>query len=184
MAKTIKHVFGNRIELHIPLSDRAVSVTDGNASESIADLYPTGKMSLRLSKGYGSYNYDVPATVSGNTVVIVDNGTIPVGTWSMELVGTYPDGKPLRWKKNVILEVVDATADGGDYTNDEVDVLAYYPIIEGRWSAIVIDGGKIYLEVGGRLGEDDDPNDGKAMISTGYGEGHVERENGKIILYI
>ena len=183
MAK-IKHVFGNRIELHIPLSDRAVSVTDGNASESIADLYPAGKIALRLSKGYGSYNYDVPATVSGNTIVIVDNGTIPVGAWSMELVGTYSDGKPLRWKKNVILEVVDATADGGDYGNDEVDVLAYYPIIEGRGSAIVITDDAVYLETGSGVGEDDDPDDDEATAHTGYGEGSVEVSDNEVTLYI
>lgn len=182
MARKIKHVFGNRIELRIPLTEREVSVSDGSVSTRDTILVPTVRISVRLSKGYGSYNYDVPATVSENVVVMVDNGTIPVGTWSIEVVGSYAD-QPFRYKRDIVLEVVDATEDGGDYANDEVDVLAYYPVVNGRSSAVVITDDAVIVEVGGRIGADDD-EDEAATVYNDYGEGSVELGDDAVTIYI
>lgn len=184
MAKKIKHVYGNRIELHFPLTERVVTVTDGNVSTNDVDLVPK-EIAVRFSKGYGSRNIDVRANINENTVVMIDDGTIPVGTWAIELVGTMSDrsGTPFRYKKSVVLEVVDTTEECGDYGNEEVDVVAYYPVINGRTSAVVITDDAVIVEVGGVIGADDD-GDGAATVYNNYGEGYVEESDEAVTIYI
>lgn len=185
MAKKIKHVFGNRIELHIPLTEREVTVNDGSVITDDISLVPQGNVSVRFSKGYGSYNFDVPATIEDNSVVMVDDGTIPIGTWAVEVVGTTTgrSGRPFRFKRNVILEVVDATEDGGDYANNETDVIAYYPVINGRSSAVVITDEEVILQVGGHIATDDDGDD-EATVNADYGAGSITETDDEIIINI
>lgn len=182
MARTIKHVQGNHIELRFPLDERTVSVNDGSVVSSNTDLYPEGNVAVRFSKGYGSYNFDLPATIEGNVVVMTDDGTIPVGTWSVSIVGSSENG-PFRYKRNVVLEVVDTTDEGGDYSNDEADVLAYYPVVNGRSSAVVVTEDEVRLQIGGHIATDDDGDD-EATIRDEYGAGSVTETDDEIIINI
>lgn len=182
MARKIKHVQGNRIELRFPLDERTVSVNDGSVAASDTDLIPVGKVAVRLSKGYGSYNFDVPATTDGNVVVMTDDGTIPVGSWSLSIVGGSANG-PFRYKRNVVLDVVDTTDEGGDYANDEADVLAYYPVINGRSSAVIVTDDEVILQIGGHIATDDDGDD-EATVKDEYGAGSVTETDDEIIINI
>lgn len=181
MAKKIKHVFGNRLRLQIRMTYHEVAVNSGNVNEFNVSLYPL-EVSVRFSKGYGSYNYDVPATYMGDVVTMEDNGTIPVGTWAISVVGVAM-GIPFRYKRDVFLEVVDATEDGGDYANDEVDVLAYYPIVNGRSSAVVITENSVMLQIGGRIGTDEDGDD-ENTLNAEYGDGSITETDDEIIINI
>lgn len=182
MARKIKHVQGNRIELRFPLDERTVSVNDGSVAASDTDLIPVGKVAVRLSKGYGSYNVDIPATIEGSVVVMTDDGTIPVGTWAVSIVGSSANG-PFRYKRNVVLEVVDATDDGGDYATDEADVLAYYPVINGQSSAVIVTDDEVILQIGGHIATDDDGDD-EATVRDEYGAGSVTETDDEIIINI
>ena len=123
--------------------------------------------------------------IEENAVVMDDNGTIPIGTWSIEVVGTVAgrSGRPFRFKRNVMIEVVDATEDGGDYANEEADVLAYYPVVNGRSSAVVITDDEIMLQVGGNIATDDDGDD-EATINAEYGAGSITETDDEIIINI
>ena len=183
--KIIQHIRGNYICMKMTLTERTVTTVNGVTEESDSSIVPSKNAPVKVlfSQGYDSVALDAEFMNDGR-VKVEDNGTLGIGKYSIEILCRDISGHPLRFKKKTTLNVVDATAEGGQYNTDEFDVIAYYPVINGMRSAIFIENGKIYLEVGGRVGEDDDPNDGKAMISTGYGEGYVAREDGKIILYI
>lgn len=179
----IRHIQGNRLEIHVPLSERTVTSTDGNVDTHETAIEPSN-VTVRLYKR-GIARYDLTPTINGNMLVIVDNGTIQLGKYDIEIFGTVTVGnRPLRFKECNLLHVVDATDQGGEYDTDEYNVIAYYPFIQGREHAIVIDGDKVYMEIGGNFGADDDPTDNKATIFTGYGEGTISIEDNKVILDI
>lgn len=175
----IRHVCGNYIRFEIPF---LVRTSNGGGTHTDTGFIPNGDVVFEFIAGVRRVKYT--ATKVGNVAVVEDNGTLPVGVYNIDVKWRDANNRPLHYMQRTILEVVESSDAGGVYNTDEFDVIAYYPVIGGERSAIVIENGKIYLEVGGRFGEDDDPNDGKAMITTGTGEGRVERENGKIILYI
>lgn len=183
--KIIRHIRGNYICMKLSLTERTVTTVNGTTDESDAAFVPSRHSPVKVlfSQGYDTVVLDAELMNDGR-VKVEDNGTLGVGKYSIEILCRDTSGHPMRFKKKAVLVVADSTDEGGDYDTNEFDVIAYYPVINGMQSAVVIEDGKIYLEVGGRFGEDDDPDDGKAMISTGYGEGRVVRENGKIILYI
>ncbi len=178
----LRHPRGNVLQLSFHLAQRRVKVVDGVNDTAEADFIHSGDVKVEFTSGKVSTTF--LATMDGNKATVENVGMLPIGTYGIALLMKDSQGRPQKFKKRTILEVVEFTEEGGVYDTDEMDVEAYYPVISGHKSAIVIEGNKIYLEVGGRFGEDDDPDDGKAMISTGYGDGYIERENGKIILYI
>lgn len=185
MAKTrIKHVFGNRIIMRIPLTGRTVTVTDSNVNKSDEAITPTEAV-VRFEKGYGSVRHDVAATIAGNVVIMVDDGTIPIGTWDITVITQDSSTKPslpLRYKQNAVLDVVDSTADGGSYGNDEVDVLAYYPVINGRSSAVVI--GDDYVTIYADRGLQADIDNEGVNLRVGYGESQVEVGEDNVSIHI
>lgn len=178
----IRHVQGNYLELRIPLTRRMVTSIDGNVDEQNATTV-LRDVTVRLWRR-GIARYEFTPTINDNVATVVDQGRIELGKYEIEILYKDELDHPLRYKKRAILDVVEDTADGGEYNTNEYDLIAYYPIVEGREQAIVLDGDKVYMEVGGHFGADDDPTDNKATIFTGYGEGQIVIENNKVILEI
>lgn len=178
----IRHVCGNYIQFKIPLNVRATTTNDVGVTDVDDAIAPVGKVTLELFAGVRRMKYT--ATIQNSVAIVEDNGALPLGVYSIRVRWRDANNHPMSYTKRNILEVIESFDAGVKYDTDEYDIQAYYPIVNGLRSAIVIENGKIYLEVGGHFGEDDDPNDRKAMITTGYGEGYIEREEGKIILNI
>lgn len=181
----IRHIRGNYIEIRVPLSCLTLTSIDGNVDRETGPFRPS-KIVVRLWKG-GIARYDLAPTISDNMLIFRDYGQIALGTYDIEILSEDQDFRPalpMRFKKQAFLYVADCTGDGGEFDTNEFNVIAYYPVIEGREHAIVIDGDKVYIEVGGHFGADDDPTDNKATIFTGYGEGQIVLENNKVILEI
>lgn len=70
------------------------------------DYYPSAsdKLSVNIKGQYLTYR--IPATFSGNVVYAVDNGTLPVGFYGVEIIIIKEDGSHLRSMWCNIIEIV------------------------------------------------------------------------------
>ena len=175
MKTIIQHTRGNRIEIVVPLSKIKVASTDGNVKREESSLDPHGKTVVRLYRG-GIACYEFTPTINGNFVSMVDEGTILSGRYSIEVLCADSQGRPMRYKKfdDPIIEVNEYTAGGGVYDTNEYNVIAYYPIVKGRESAILIEEDGVSIIEGGNFGGDEDYTDDFADVSAIFGEGSVE----------
>ena len=176
--KIIRHVCGNYIRFEIPFLVResnGVTYTDSGFT-------PNGGVVVYLIAGVRRVRYT--ATMVGNVAVVEDNGTLPVGVYCIDVMWRDAYNRPLHFVKSTILEVVESSEAGGKYDTDEFDVIAYYPVIGGVRSAIVIGENDITINEGGRFGGDDTPADEYADVSATYGSGRVEITDDEIILNI
>lgn len=186
MAKTIiKHIQGNPITIAFPIMEREKELTDGSLVGTDTENAIQGDVWVILSMGLMVRQYR--ATVQGNYIIITDHGHLPVGKYDIDVRFDVTIGGityPMRYYENDILHVVNATQDGEVYESTDYDVLAYYPVVNGRGGAIVITEDAVYLETDSGIGGDDDPEDGEATAYTGYGDGRVEVSENEVTLYI
>lgn len=177
----IRHVCGNYIRIVIPLVRKAVSVTDRGVVETETPYNYLDKLKVEFSAGTRRIIKD--AVVNGNVAIVEDNGTMPIGTYQICILFRDRE-KPMRYKKRTVLEVVENTEAGGVYDTDEFDVVAYYPVIRGMRSAVVIGDDDVSIIEGGKFGEDDTPGDEYADINATYGGGSVEIDEDFVTLNI
>lgn len=180
----ISHPYGNYISLSFPISMRAVTVIDGveNAEEIETDLSNNlvGKPIVELSRGNKVLRFE--CEIFQNKVVFSDSGKLQIGSYDISILLNYGE-QQLRYKKRTVLKIVDETANGGQYENDEFDVIAIYPIINGRSIAISFVDGQVRISENGKFQGDDKPNNGRADITAKQGEGYLVFEEGKAKLY-
>jgi len=109
---TIRHVFGNTLRLAIPLTLRTVMLVDGTVTTTDSDFTPTGNVVVVF--GQTARQVEFPASMrDGNVAVVVDYGTLPIGTYSITVLTHDSDGNPMRFKQRTVVKVVDATIDAG-----------------------------------------------------------------------
>lgn len=183
MKTIIQHTRGNRIELLFPLSKMKITSTDGNVTREETSLTPFGNVIVRLYRG-GIACYDFTPVVKENVLSVVDNGAILSGKYSIEILSHDSQNRPMRYKTIALLEVNETTAQGGTYDTNEFNVIAYYPFIRGRESAILIDEDEVSIIEGGRFGGDEDDTDDFADVSAIFGEGSVEVDDQYVTLNI
>ena len=182
-ATVIKHVYGNEITMIIPLTRRHVELRSGTSIVSDDSQLPKlEKAVVRFSKGAIKLDFD--AHIESNAVMVRDKGTIPIGTYSITVLCEDYDGRPMRFKQSTVLDVVDTTDEGGMYDPDEFDVIAYYPIINGRSSAVIIGSDDVTITEGKNFGSDDTPYDEYADINAIIGDGQVQVTDNEVILTI
>lgn len=177
----IRHVQGNVLRLSAPITKRTVTLVNGSKQVTNTDIIPSGDVSIELNKGGVPFTFI--ADMEGNMASIEDKGILPIGVYSITILFQDAEGNPYRYKKNAVLRIVDTTAEGEVYDSEEFNVIAYYPVIEGRSSAIVVTDDSVYLEVGGKIGADDD-EDEEATLYNDYGEGSIEETDDEIVIYI
>lgn len=100
--KILRWVYGNKLSLAIPLQSETMTPS-GVVKE---DYYPSAsdKLSVNIKGQYLTYR--IPATFSGNVVYAVDNGTLPVGFYGVEIIIIKEDGSHLRSMWCNIIEIV------------------------------------------------------------------------------
>lgn len=127
------HPAGNVLELGIPLVVRSVR-ENGETKKTETAFVPSSDAVVKVlfSNGYDTIVRDGEAR--GNVVHVQDRGKLGIGKYSIEVVCHGRTGMPLRFKQRTVLEIVDATADGGVYDTDEMSVTAHYPVIGGGGS--------------------------------------------------
>ena len=110
----IPHVQGNVLMLAIPLQREIVSLVNGRVDISYEDFVPTGPVTVVLT--CGNYAAKYKATMDDeltNVAHIEDNGTLPVGVYSITIRCRDENTKPMRYKKRAVVNVVDTTAEAG-----------------------------------------------------------------------
>lgn len=110
----IPHVQGNVLTLAIPLQREIVSLVNGQVDISYEDFVPTGPVTVVLT--CGNYAAKYKATMDDeltNVAHIEDNGTLPVGVYSITIRCRDENTKPMRYKKRAVVNVVDTTAEAG-----------------------------------------------------------------------
>ena len=181
----ITHPQGNLINLAFPITTRAVTVVDGeeNVEEVEQDLSNglVGKPIVELSRGKKVLRFE--GEIFENKVNFTDFGKLPVGTYDITILLDWGDTK-MRYKQRTVLQIVDTTAEAGQYENDECNVVAVYPIIKGRSIAISIADGQVRISENGTFQGDDKPNNGRADITAKQGDGYLVIEDGKAKLHI
>lgn len=141
----IPHVQGNVLELTIPLELTIARVVNGQISKTTEQYVPTNPVTVVLESGM--FSKKLEAEVDGHLVHVIDNGTLPVGVYSITVFTRDENCKPLRFKKKTVVEVFDTTEAAGITPGVEFE--------SAQWilDAAVFFGG---ISVNG-IGEESDP---------------------------
>lgn len=178
----LRHVKGNVIEMLIPLTRVYDVVTNGVLKQSETG-FPIHDVVVNFIKiGSGEVFGFKPSIQNVNVARIVDKGTLPLGTYSIEVSFVGIDNNPYRYKQNTILKIVDTTEDGCSYETDEFDVKAYYAVIKGRSSGITITDDAVIIQEGAGYKGDDTPNDNYADIIAEYGTSSLQITSDEVII--
>lgn len=162
----IRHPQGNVLELTIPLTKITARTVNG-VTTTRENEFPFYDVVVSFIRGNKTYDYKPKMSV--NIATITDYGTLPLGTYSIEIRGRGIDGIVTRYKQNTVLVIVDATKDGCVYNTDEFDVKAHYTMVKGRTSAILVGDTNVDISEGGTYQGDANPNDGYADMTAAYG---------------
>lgn len=182
----IRHPMGNYIQFLFPVTTRAVAVVDGVQSieDTERDLSQglVKKPVLELAKGKTVFSYE--GDLFQNKITFTDWGKLPLGIYDITLFLDWGEGGQMRYKKRTLLQIVDETEAGGQYENDEFNVIAVYPIIKGKTTAIIIGDDDVIISEAGQFKGDDTPNDSYADVTAIYGESSIEVKDDEVILTI
>ena len=107
----IPHVQGNVLRLAIVLQVEMVTCVEGKVEKTYTDFIPTGSVKVVLAKSYHAYEF--AATMQGNVAMLEDKGTLPVGVYSITVLCRDEAGNPMRFKKDCVVSVYDATCEAG-----------------------------------------------------------------------
>lgn len=173
--------YGNNWTLMFPLTSVSVNVTNGVVSKSDR-TFPIFDVKVVLVRG--KHEYDYPPTISTNVITIRDDGQLPIGTYDIVISYRGTDGQQYRLKQRTMLRIFDAAKDGGEYENDEVDIITHYPTIRGRISAIDVTDSEVFITEGRGYSGDNTPNDGNADISAEYGSNQMTINEDEVIITI
>lgn len=180
MTKTIiLHIQGNEITIGFPIQEVTTVLTDGSRSTAaeengIADVW------VVLRRGLLVRQYR--ATVIDNLVYITDKGHLLCGEYDIEVYYDSIDEHHMKFVEEKMLCVVRTTAEGQKYQSSDYDVVAYYPVIRGRASAVVIGDGHVRLYAGRGLNAD--LADGAVNLRAGYGNSEIEVTDNNVNIHI
>jgi len=126
MSTQIKHVKGNVLSLHIPLTIQIRTMVDGQETVITEDFYPSPDYpTYVVLKKSGGLDKKFKATVDGYVASMVDMGTLSVGLYQLEVLCSDNDGNPYRYMVRAIIDIVDATIDAGIVAGIEFDSEEY-----------------------------------------------------------
>ena len=117
----IRTVQGNELRLMIPLQVKYMNTVDGETVVRTEDFYPSSEypVMVRLIGTYRPVVLD--ASVKGNVVTAVDNGTLAVGSYNVEVKCQDDDGHPCRFAAPCVVSVVRYTKDADIELGTEFD---------------------------------------------------------------
>lgn len=183
MAK-IKHIKGNALTLHVLLGHKEITHQNGNTGTVFEEFYPNSDYPTVVTLKNGVVSRRYAADVTGNSATIQDKGFLPLGTYAVEVTCRNDDAIPMRFSMSTVIEVVNDTADGGQYSGTEFDVYDDYLLPKPNVGAVIIADGYVNITEGFSLYEDQDPSDDYADINAGVGEGSISINNGYIDITI
>lgn len=180
MAKTIiLHIQGNEITIGFPIQEITCVLTDGSHSTTAED---NGLADVWVVLRHGLLVKQYRATIIDNLVYITDKGHLLCGEYDIEVYYDSIDEHHMKFVEEKMLCVVRTTADGQKYQSSDYDVVAYYPVIQGRASAVVIGNGTVALMAGRGLNAD--LADGAVNLRAGYGNSEIEVTDNSVNIHI
>ena len=180
MATKILHTQGNEITIGFPVGEVYADLRDGTLDKHTEDNI-IGDTWVVLRRGLLVRQYR--ASVSFNYVHFTDKGHLPCGEYDIEVYYDSADGgHHMRLAYEKILRVTNTTDEGQTYQSSDYDVMAYYPVINGRASAVVISNGMVELMAGRGLKAD--IGDHSVNLRAGHGDSTIEIENNEININI
>ena len=181
MATKILHIQGNEITIGFPVGEVYADLRDGTLDKHVLDRVIDDPTWVVLRRGLLVRQYR--ATASFNYVHFTDTGHLPCGEYDIEVYYDSEDeGHHMRLAYEKILRVVSTTDEGQQYQSSDYDVMAYYPVINGRASAVIISNGTVALMAGRGLKAD--LADNSVNLRTGYGDSQVDVTNTNVNINI
>lgn len=120
----IKHVFGNPLQIAIPLTQRIRTLVDGQEIERTEDFFPSGAVKVVLRSYIRTYEYI--ATMDGNVAIITDDkGEVSSGLYGVTITCLDQEGKPRRFARADAIKIVTYTADAGIEAGVEFNAETY-----------------------------------------------------------
>lgn len=181
MGKTkILHTQGNQITIGFPVTEVYADLINGKLDINNNDNL-LGDTWVVLRRGILVRQYR--ASVSFNYVHFTDMGHIPCGEYDIEVYyDSRDEGHHMRLKHEKILCVVDSTDEGQVYDSTDYDVTTYYPVIQGRASAVIIGSDYVALVAGNGLNADISEN--SVNLRAGYGDSTIDIDNNNVNIRI
>ena len=177
----ITHPQGNLITIAIPMTSIMAAVTNGRESKTEWN-FPIYNVRVALTRGKKQVKYT--PRVSVNAVTFTDNGELPVGTYDIIITYTGTDAQPYTWRRDSLLRIIETMPSGGKYTNDEMDVIARYPIVNSKISAIDVTDNEVTINEGRGFTGDTTPNDSYADMSAEYGDSTINVGENEVTITI
>lgn len=143
----IRIVYGNVLAMGIRLTERIVTMHNGEVEYEDVDFIPSDEYPVNVEFGWNGQTIAMDVEMQGNIAYVQDNGTLPVGTWSVTITCKDDNGNPHRFKQKAVVRVYDVTADAGIQQPIEFESKVWYL------------NGAIFLTFGGgNSGEETDPS--------------------------
>jgi len=171
----ITHPQGNYLQVQIKLKQRFVGVVDGNEFYEDVDLSNysiTQPISVTLVRGKKEYHFD--GTLNGNRIVFTDEGNLPLGTYDLVIDMNVGNKSKSHFNHQSFLQIIRETSAGGQYENDEMNIIASYPVLDGVTTAITVGEDNVTISENGKFKGDDTPSDDNADITATYGDSSIE----------
>jgi len=176
----ILHVQGNPITIGFPVERINAVLRDGSFEALGSENSIDDGVWVVLRRGLLVRQYR--ATVIDNLVYITDKGHLLCGEYDIEVYYDSIDEHHMKFVEEKMLCVVRTTAEGQKYQSSDYDVVAYYPVIRGRASAVVIGDGHVRLYAGRGLNAD--LADGAVNLRAGYGNSEIEVTDNNVNIHI
>ena len=120
----IKHVFGNPLQIAIPLTQRIRTLEGGQEIERTEDFFPSGDVKVVLWSNIRTYEYI--ATMNENVAIITDDkGEVSSGLYGVTITCLDQEGKPRRFARADAIKIVTYTADAGIVAGVEFNAETY-----------------------------------------------------------
>ena len=119
-------VQGNLLRLAIPLTLRTLTLDGGTVEHTDDPFYPSSEYPVEVELSKGATRVRIAAEMDGNVASIEDDGTIPIGVFSITVTCRDDKGRPYRFKQNTVLNVVDTTREAGIEPTIEYEVQTWY----------------------------------------------------------
>lgn len=180
--KTMRHPHGNPLQLILPLGEERVTVVDGNESRVRSQMRPNTSYPVMVELTAGVRRHRYQAMIENSAAIIEDNGTLPVGVYRIWVHYRDRAGRPMSYMKHTVLEVVEATEDGGTYNTDEFGVVATFPVAMNHSAGVVVTEDEVQLHEG--IGFHGEVTEDEVRLYAEYGSSRINITEGEVQMII
>ena len=170
------------MQLILTLGEERVTVVDGKESRVRSQMRPNTSYPVIVELTAGVRRHRFQATIENSAAVSEDNGTLPVGVYRIWVHYRDRAGRPMSYMKHTVLEVVEATEDGGTYDTDEFGVVATFPVAMNHSAGVVVTDDEVQLHEG--IGFHGEVTENEVRLYDEYGNSWIKTTEGEVQIII